>query len=113
MKRLKTIWNTHPLLSTGFALALCLTLYFILRTITAATYWADPANRDQVLQGWMTPGYIGKSWQIPRDEILAAIGPLPEQQRPTLEVIATQQGIPVADLISRIQTAILAYRTSQ
>jgi len=113
MKRLIHIWKHHPLLSTGFALALCLTLYFGIRTVTATMYWADPAHRDQALQSWMTPGYIGHSWKVPREVMDAAIGTLPENKRPTLEVIADQQGISVADLIARIETAIFAYRDAQ
>ncbi len=113
MKRLSSIWTSHPLLSTGFALALTLTLYFGTRTVMATLYWSDPAHRDQSLQSWMTPGYIGHSWEIPREVLETAIGPLPDQKRPTLEVIAKTQGIPVAELIARIQSAILAHRLAQ
>jgi len=113
MKRLFTIWKHHPLLSTGFALALALTLFFGARTIMATFYWADPSHRDQVLQSWMTPGYISNSWKIPREVMEAAIGPLPEKKRPTLDLIAKTQRIPVADLISRIEAAILAHRDAQ
>jgi len=112
MKRLAQIFRAHPLLASAFALALVVTLMFTVRTVMFAVYWADPANRDQALQGWMTPRYVAYSWDVPRDIMQTATGPQPDRLRPTLREVAEHQDIALADLLIRIEAAIVAYRAT-
>lgn len=110
--RLGRTWRRHPVLLTLFPAAFVLTLWFAARSLMFALYWADPAHQDQAIAGWMTPRYVSHSWEIPRDVMLAAIGeePVVMGGHPTLDRIAAAEGIPVAELIRRIETAIADYR---
>ena len=111
MRRLLAIWRRHPALMTGFVAALVLTLFFSARMMMFSIYWSNPMHRDQTLAGWMTPRYVAHSWRVDPDLMRAAIGPVqnPDRRR-NLADIAAEQGIPLADLIARIQTAISASR---
>ena len=110
--RLGRIWRRHPVLGTLFPLALAVTLFFAVQSALNALYWADPAHRDQDIAGWMTPRYVAYSWHVPPEVMDAAIGdrPLLKGGKPTLLRIARAQGIPVADLIARVETASVALR---
>ena len=105
-------WNRHPWLVGGFLTAVLLTLFFAARMAFFMIYWSDPAHRDQAVQGWMTPGYVAHSWDIPRDELLPALGDL---ARPgaglTLKQMAIESGVPLSELIDRIEAVIDAHRT--
>ncbi len=103
-----TLIRRHPVLTAAFALALLLTLFFAGQFIARAVYWSDPAHRNQQVQPWMTVGYIGRSWQLDPREIDAEAGlPLPQGHPLTLDEIARQRGVPVAEVIAEVQAALL------
>lgn len=111
MKRILSAWRKQPVLVTAFVVALALTLFFASRMVIFTIYWSDPAHRDQVLQGWMTPGYIAKSWDIPPEVMLEALADLaPAGSRKTLDQIATDRGISLVELTIQIEAAIAAHR---
>lgn len=103
-----TLLRRHPLLALCFVLALALTLFFAGRFVVQVVYWSNPDHQQQKVQGWMTVGYIGKSWGLPPREIDALAGlPPPEQGKPfTLEQIARDRGVPVADVIAQVEAAL-------
>ncbi len=103
-----TLLRRHPVLAILFVLALALTLFFAARFVVQVVYWSNPAHHQQQVQGWMTVGYIGKSWGLPPREIDAVAGlPLPERGNPfTLEQIARDRGVPVAQIIADVEAAI-------
>ena len=107
-----TLWRRHPLLVTAFVLALALTLGFAGRFVAQVVYWSNPAHQNQTVQGWMTVGYIGKSWDLPPREIDAIAGlPLPVNGKPfTLDQIARDRGIPVEQVIAQVEQAIAQLR---
>ncbi|MDF0602938.1 hypothetical protein P1J78_19520 [Psychromarinibacter sp. C21-152] len=113
LARLMRIWRRHPVLGTLFPLALALTLFFTVQGALHAVYWADPAHRDQTIAGWMTPRYVAHSWAVPREVMARAVGEVPRLRggQPTLERIAEMQGVPLAELIARIEAEIAAFRT--
>jgi len=111
--RFRASFARHPLLSSGFLLALGLVMFFAARSVAALVYWSDPAHRDQPIEGWMTPRYVIQSWQLPPEvmtEILNA-GPMPGR-RLTLAQIADDQGITLNDLAARITAATDAHRAA-
>ena len=112
--RLLSAWRKAPWLQSAFALALALTLFFGGRFVADAVYWADPRHQDQPIAGWMTPGYIAMSWDIPRDVMLELL-PRPEGQRGRnrLDEIAANRDVPLATLIDEIEAAIQSYRETQ
>ncbi len=112
MKRLAAAWRRHPLLTTGFVLATLFTIMFAIRSVMFMIYWSDPAHRDQALEGWMTPRYIARSWHLPDDVVLKALGleAMP-RRRMTLDRIARQTHVPLSDLEARIALAAEAWRS--
>ena len=113
MARFRASFSRHPVLGSGFLLALGLVVFFAARSVAALVYWSDPAHRDQPIEGWMTPRYVVQSWQLPPEvmtEILNA-GPMPDRRR-TLGEIAEDQGITLHDLATRITAATDAHRAA-
>ncbi|MBV1868988.1 MAG: hypothetical protein KUG69_13955 [Marinosulfonomonas sp.] len=111
--RFRASFARHPVLSSGFLLALALVIFFAVRSVVALIYWADPEHRDQPIQGWMTPRYVVQSWQLPPEVMIEVLnaGPMPGR-RLTLREIADDQGISVNDLATRITAAINAHRAA-
>ena len=90
-------------------LALGVAVFFAVRLTLFTIYWADPAHREQAIEGWMTPGYVARSWDVPPEVIRAALPPpsdLHPGTRPTLDRIAEDAGIPLPDLIAALTAAI-------
>ena len=104
-----TLWRQRPYLVSAFLLACAVTLFFGARFVTKAVYWADPAHHNQAVQGWMTVGYISKSWKIdPRRLDELARLPLPEEKghpQPLVE-IARDRGVPVESVIAEVEAAL-------
>lgn len=112
MHFVKRLWRAAPLATLVLALALAAAAFFGARTVAAAIYWHDPAHREQPIAGWMPPGYVARSWHVPREVVLDAIG-APEMHKPTsLAELARRQGQPLDTLIGEIDTAIAAYRAT-
>ncbi len=94
-------------------LALAVAGFFAVRLTLFTIYWADPAHREQRIEGWMTPGYVARSWDVDPEAIRAALPAPPETRpgaRPTLAQIAADEGIALPDLITSLQAAIAGAR---
>ena len=91
---MKQLFKNQPFAVSGFVLATAITLFFVVRIVTSAIYWADPAHQNETVKPWMTVGYIAKSWDLnPREiDILAGL-PIPEEHGPrTIKEIAQARG---------------------
>lgn len=115
MSPLAKAWRRHRLLFAAFLLALALTLFFGTRALLFAIHWHDPAREDEEIAGWMTPRYVAHSWHVPPEVVADAIDLAPGEagRRPTLDRIAAEKGIPVADLADRIEAAIARHRAQR
>lgn len=102
------LWRRHRLPLLGFGLAGAVTLFFVVRILVSAIYWAG--HHEEPIQPWMTVGYIGHSWDLPAREIDARAGlPSPEKGHPfTLQEIATQRGVPVAEIVALVEKTVAA-----
>jgi hypothetical protein len=95
----------HPRLAAAFALASLLTLVFLGRLVFGLLYWQ--AHREEPIQGWMTVGYVGRSWGLPPRALGTEAGLPPPDGRPrTLEEIADERGVPVDTLIAEVRAAV-------
>ena len=102
---MRALIRRHPWLTSALALAVVLTLFFAGRFVIGAVYWAQ--HQQEPIRGWMTVGYIGKSWNLDPREIDAVAGfPLPQGHPLTLEEIARQRNAPVADIIAQAEAAV-------
>ncbi|MBK6468416.1 MAG: hypothetical protein IPL38_18605 [Rhodobacter sp.] len=105
------VLRRHPVLTTAFALALGLTLFFAGQFIARAVYWSNPAHLEQQVQPWMTAGYIGRSWGLDPRALVAEAGLPPRDGRPlTLDQIAEARGVPVGTVIAEVEAALLRLR---
>lgn len=103
--------NLHRLLRVGFFLALGLTVLFGIKTTVSALYWRNPTHADQTPERWMPLGFVARSWNVPRDVLLPAIGVDPARPgRLSIEQLAEERGIPVEALIAQITAMIETYR---
>jgi hypothetical protein len=88
-------------------LALGLALMLGARAVVQWVYW--PMHREQTIRGWMTPGYVARSWNVPPEVVGAALELEPGSWRGlTLERLAAARGVPVAELEARLLAAIVA-----
>lgn len=101
--------RARPRLVMAFALAVALALFFGGRIAVRAIYWANPTHHNQAIEGWMTAGYIGRSWGVDPAELDALAGlPLPSVKghpQPMVE-IAADRGVPVAVVIAEVEAAL-------
>ena len=115
MERIRDIWAHHKLGVLALCLVLGLATLFGVRSASQMIYWSNPAKLDQPLQGWMTPRYVGRSYDVPPEVVQTAF----DIERPTiprrisLETIASQQGVTLDDLQARLDQAVTAWRDAQ
>lgn len=114
MKRFIRAFKQHPWLVSSVVIAFAVTLFFVVRMVAFAIYWSDPAHRDQQVQGWMTPGYVAKSWGVPREDIRDLFEGLNLTIKPKpIGRIADENDITLDELTAQIEAAIAAYRANQ
>ena len=103
--------RSRPSLVIAFVLALALAAFFGGRIVVRAIYWANPAHHNQTIQGWMTVGYIGRSWGVDPEELDRLAGfPLPDEKgrpQPLVE-IARDRGVSVDVVIAEAEAALAA-----
>ncbi|AKS46431.1 hypothetical protein SAMN05444287_1547 [Octadecabacter temperatus] len=112
---IKHLWQTHRLAVIAFAVALSALVYFGGKTITSAIYWMDPAHQEQPLAGWMTPRYVAQSYKLPREFLIEALflDPDAPPRRISLDTIAQQNGVSLADLQTRVDAAAAEHQADR
>jgi len=111
MRKLISSFKAHPILTPAFLLAAVLTVLFAIRTVAFTIYWANPAHQDQAIEPWMTARYVAHSWDLPADQVAAALGvELSTARRVSLKEIAASNGLSLDELAARIRAAAAAYR---
>ena len=114
MKKLFIIWHNRPLLTSAFLLACAVTLFFAGRLVFFTAYWAT--HQEMSVQGWMTVGYVARSWGLDPRELDAAAGlPVPEEKgRPqALAEIARDRGVPVSEVIAQVEATIITLKARE
>lgn len=110
---LRRMWAAAPVATVVLVVALAASAVFGVRTVSNWMYWTDPEHLDQPIAGWMTPRYVAHSWDVPRPVMIKALamGDTDPKGR-SLKRLAHAQGIPLDELITRIEMAIDAHRRS-
>lgn len=102
------LWRRHPLLSLAFALALLAVGFFGVRALTFAVTLAW--RSDQPVAGWMTPRYIQRTYDLPRDVVAAILGVDGSgEARMPVDALALDAGRPLAEVIAELEAAIAAH----
>jgi hypothetical protein len=114
MSRLVTLWRARPLLTSAFLLACAVTLFFGGRFAVYSVYWAT--HQEQPVAPWMTVGYVARSWGLEPRALDAEAGtPIPQVKGhpQTLEEIARDRGVPVAEVIAEVEAALARMRSTE
>ena len=95
----------------GFKVAALLTAFFVVRTVFFAVHLMDPDRGLYPVEGWMTPRYISRAYDIPREDLMTILH-LAADDKPRLPLkrLAAGRNIPLDDLIAEIEAAIAARR---
>lgn len=112
MKALRRFWQAAPVATVVLVIALAAAVVFGARTVAFTIYWHDPAHRQQQIAGWMPPGYVARSWQVPTEVVLDAIGEPNLTGRTSLAEIARRRGVPLDTMVSEIETAVARYHAT-
>ena len=103
--------RVRPRLTAAFLLACAVTLLFTANLAVRTVYWAS--HQDMPVRGWMTAGYIARSWDLDARRLDALVGlPPPEVlgHPQTLREIALDRGVPVAAVVAEVEAAIVTLR---
>lgn len=105
-KALRYFLKHHKLALFSATAALTLMVFFGVKFTLNFIYFNDPAHRNEALKPWMTPHYVGMSYQLPPHIINQIMQLEPNgKRRLTVAEIATQQGITLDTLEARIRSA--------
>tara|TARA_R110002111_G_scaffold181739_2_gene247279 strand:+ start:469 stop:879 length:411 start_codon:yes stop_codon:yes gene_type:complete len=97
-------------LKLGFVLAATLTLIFVMRAALFAVFWMDPHRDRHPVKPWMTPRYIVRTYDIPR-EVLAETLNLKAGDSPKkpLGALARERGVAAAQMVGAVQALVDAH----
>lgn len=99
------------LLWLGLAVALAATVFFATAGFRGLGHVRPEMVADAPIAGWMTPRYVGHSWDVPRAVIEAALSITPSDGRlGPLSKIAKDRGVPLSDLVTALEDAIADHR---
>ena len=111
MRPLARLWRDHRIALLAFVAAVFITLFFAVRLVISGVYWADPTHRDQVPEGWMTPGYVAHSWHVPRDRLIEILDLPRKPDHPmSFREIAEGRGLPLSDFLSEVSGALVTLK---
>jgi hypothetical protein len=105
MQFMRFLVGRHPMLSGILGLALAGLIFFGARFASEAMYFADPAHQQQDLAMWMSPGYVGKSWNLPPHVVKRIMDLQPGDGQKTLKDVTQHLGITLTDLQKRVESA--------
>lgn len=105
MDFLRFIFLRHHFAALLLAVALAAMVWMGTGFVREALYFADPAHQRQDLEPWMSPRYVGKSWDLPPEVIIAIMELEPGRGRRTLADVSADLGITLDELRSRVEYA--------
>lgn len=111
--RLRYLWRHNRIALIAFGLALAVAGGFAVNLTISAIYWS--AHREEPVQGWMTLGYVERSWGLPVRSLAVPLDmpqPSPDARgRPkTIATHAAERGLTTEAFIGQIYTAIDSVR---
>ncbi|MEM1378348.1 MAG: hypothetical protein AAGG69_13265 [Pseudomonadota bacterium] len=99
----------HPYIGGLAAILIVATAYLSLDALMETAYFALPSNNDRPLESWMSPRFVGMSWELPREvivDIMEIDDTGDKAQRPrTLYDVMARTGLTLDELQSRVEAA--------
>ena len=90
-------------------------IWFVGSFLLALIYFNDPRHQDEALKGWMTPRYVARSYDLPRDVMEEVFfierGKAPPRMQ--LGEIADKNGLSLQDLQVRLDAANAAFEAER
>ena len=109
--KLVSFMRQNLLLVGVFTIACGVALWFLTHIALDFLYFNDPKNQDVDLRGWMTPRYIVRTYDLPRDLVLETLQIEENQQRGApLRRIASDLGLTMDELTDLIRQTAETYR---
>ncbi|WP_316859043.1 hypothetical protein [uncultured Cohaesibacter sp.] len=108
LKALRYFWKEQPIALVAFIVALLFLAFFGVRFTARAIYFHNPVHRNQTLEPWMTPKYVGMSYHLPPHiirEVMQLDEVRQEKKRVRLKDVTSQLGISLSELEARIREA--------
>ena len=95
-------------------IAVVTALWFAGGLLMEFVYFNDPSNKDKDLKPWMSPRYIGLSYDIPRPLVAKLLGLQVEDLKgQTLGRIALDRGLTMQQLTDNVRDGVEAFRAVQ
>ena len=108
-RSIKRAYRAAPIATVVFALSLVIAFGFTVRLV-ADLVDGPPQQKDVVIEAWMTPKYISRTWRIPPNELGDLLDLEKRGGRPdNLENIATKRGTSVDELIEQLEQDIRTF----
>ena len=104
---MRQLWRRHPMTILAFGLALALSVFFATRLVRRLIYWSDPTHQNQTVEGWMTLGYIGRSWGVEPQSL-----GLPVTRGQPLIAIARDQGVPLDVIVTQLTKTLATLKAA-
>lgn len=95
----------NPLPAFLLAMALTALIWFSTGFVREALYFSDPAHQQQNLATWMSPRYVAKSWDLPREVMIETMDLQPDNAQQTLQDVLDHLGITIEELQIRVEAA--------
>jgi hypothetical protein len=93
-------------------LALGIALLFALRLVLVVTLWGPAAERP--IQGWMTPRYVVRSYDLPPEAVAEVLGIEPGSAAgQSIESLARAQDRPLIDVLRALDALRAAQAPQQ
>lgn len=102
---LRFLVKRHPMPTALLVVALAFLVWFATAFVREALYFSDPAHQQQDLALWMSPRYVGKSWDLPPEVIVQTMELDADNAQPTLKEVTADLGISLEELQVRIEAA--------
>ncbi len=112
---LSFLLKRHPVATGLLAVAVIMFLAFSWQFLAEAIYFNDPAHRERPLELWMSPRYVGQSWDLPKPVIFGVMqmdpNATPRNGPRTLADVIDRTGLTLDELQVRVEVAKDAQRS--
>ena len=118
MSTLRSFARRNWLPLAGLAGSQLVAWWFAVGVISDLVYFSDSQHQAPPLESWMTPRYVGLSWDLPRPVVAEIFGldisegPPQPGQRPRVGDLAQAQGLTLEEMTEKVRRTATALRAA-